>query len=147
MPVFGPYLAPLLFLAVVASLFIPGVLDFALGIVCFVGIAWGWSVQTNLPPGQDSLGVVDAAIFFGLCGLFGGGAIAWGWLSAARATAVMVCLRILATERDGNAVGLAILLGLFAATGWLATISSWPEHYLWSGTARPASRSTVSAAI
>lgn len=133
--------------AAVSALFAPRLLDYALGVL-FLAVAarglWGSSRPPEEPAGPPR-SVTWQVTVVGVVGLFGGGAIAWGWLTAARAVAGVVALALLATayatpreQRDTGATGCAVLLGLFAVTGWLGLFPPYLEEALWPGT--PAGR-------
>jgi len=80
----GQALTPFLFGAAALSLFVPGVLDFALGIVFLAGAGKGWWAVARRPVEAEGWGPLHPAVLLGLFGLFGGGAVAWGWLPAAQ---------------------------------------------------------------
>ena len=140
----GPPLGLLLAGAAFASVFLPRALDYAFGVVFLAGAARGlWASSGRLPEERSGgrWGLFHPVALVGLCGLFGGGSIAWGWLTAARAVAGVAGLAILAQaaasrgqQRDVEAVGCALLLGLFAAIGWLGLFPSYLEEAIWPGT-------------
>jgi hypothetical protein len=145
----GHLLGPVLIgTAVVSAVFAPRLLDYALGVV-FLGAAargvWGSSDRPTGEPAGPRWGVTWRVAAVGIFGLFGGGSIAWGWMTAARVTAGVVGLALFARaaamprgQRDTEAVGCAVLLGLFAATGWLELFPPYLEEAVWPGT--PAGR-------
>jgi len=136
--------ASLIGIAIVSALFAPRLLDYVLGALFLAGAAWGlWNSPdrpTNEPTGlrwNENWRVLGA----GIVGLFGGGAIAWGWIPASRVTAGIVGLIFLArssiwsrVRRDDEEMGCGLLLLLFAATGWLGLFPTYLEQELWPGT-------------
>jgi len=140
-------LAPLLIGTAVVSVFVPRLLDYSLGVVFLAAAARGLRGSSDRPTEEPDgpRSVTWRVMTVGVLGLFGGGAIAWGWMTAARATAGVVGLAILATayatpreRRDSDAMGCAVLLGLFAMTGWLGLFPPYLEEAIWPGT--PAGR-------
>ncbi|HJZ53818.1 MAG TPA: hypothetical protein VKE74_02610, partial [Gemmataceae bacterium] len=138
-------LCPALFgIAIVSAFFAPRLVDYALGVVFLAAAArglWGPSDRPSADPDGPLRSTDGRVMAVGIFGLFGGGAIAWGWITAARASAGVVGLALLAAayaKRDSEATGCAVLLGLFAATGWLGLFPPYLEQTLWPGT--PAGR-------
>jgi hypothetical protein len=144
----GPLLSFLLAGAAIASFFVPRALDYAFGAVFLAGAARGLRAALDHSLEERSgwrWGLFHPVILIGLCSLFGGGSIAWGWLTAARAAAGVAAFAILAQavassrqDRDIQALGCAPLLGLFAATGWLGLFPPFLEEAIVPGT--PAAR-------
>jgi hypothetical protein len=138
----------LLGIALVSAFFAPRLLDYALGVVFLAGAArglWGSPDDPTAEPGGSSGGVPLRVLAVGVFGLFGGGSIAWGWITAARVAAGVVGVGLLATafpwsreRRHDEATGCAVLLVLFAATGWLGLFPTYLEEAIWPGT--PAGR-------
>src|SRR5262249_14332304 len=131
-------------IAVVSAFFGPRLLDYALGVV-FLAIAarglWGLSDgPAEEPDGSRWRGPLRVAAI-GVIGLFGGGAVAWGGITAARVAAGVVGLAFFAMayamprgQRDTEAMGCAVLLGLFAATGCVGLFPTFLEQAVWPGT-------------
>src|SRR5262249_1741999 len=111
-------LCPALFgIAIVSAFFAPRLVDYALGVVFLAAAArglWGPRDRPSADP-DGPRGSTDGRVMaVGIFGLFGGGAIAWGWITAARASAGVVGLALLAAayaKRDSEATGCAVLLG------------------------------------
>src|SRR5438067_9963705 len=141
----------LLLLAGASAVFLPRVLDYALGALFLAGAARGLWASAGRPPEERPpwWSLFHPVWLVGLCGLFGGGSIAWGWLTASRVAAGVAAVLFLAQAaasrgRDGEGTGCALILGLFAATGWLGLFPSYLEQTLWPPT--PAGQ-TVSGVI
>jgi hypothetical protein len=147
-PRISPLIGPVLIVAAVVSVFVPRLLDYAFGLVFLAAAArgmWGFSASPVKEPSRSWWTEVRPAIGVGILGLFGGGAIAWGWITAARAAAGVVGLTLFAVawamprqQRDTEAMGCAALLGLFALTGWLGLFPPYLEESIWPG--NPAGR-------
>ena len=134
----------LLGIAVISAIFAPRLLDYALGVVFLAFAArglWDTSDRPTDEPAASRWSGTWRVMAIGILGLFGGGAIAWGWITAARVTAALVCLAFLVMaapwsreRRDHEALGCATLVGLFALTGWLGLFPTYLEQALWPGT-------------
>jgi hypothetical protein len=140
----GPLAGPLLAVAAVASLFLPRILDYAFGVVFLAGAAYGlWVSSRRATEDRPAWGLLHPVPLVGFFGLFGGGSIAWGWLTASRVTAGVIGLALLAPvvamalrrrPRDVEAEGCGLILLLFAATGWLGLFPTYFEQTLWPPT-------------
>jgi hypothetical protein len=130
--------------AVVSAVFAPRLLDYALGVLFLAGASRGLWPSSDRPTGEPTglpWGGTERVLAVGVVGLFGGGAIAWGWMTAARVAAGVVALAVLAAASTkprewwgSESLGCAVLLGLFAATGWLGLSPPYLEERLWPGT-------------
>ncbi len=129
--------------------FFPRALDVSLGVVCLAGAACGLFGLFQRLPVEQPWGIFHPIILIGLFGLFGGGSIAWGWITAARVAAGCACFVILveavfrwlsdSVEPPEGGLGeetsgCALILGLFAATGWLGLFPTYLEQELWPPT-------------
>ena len=134
----------LLGIAIVSALFAPRLLDYAFGVVFLAGAVVGLLSSPDRPtgePGGLQWNGTWRVMGVGVIGLFGGGAIAWGWITAARVTSGVVGIALLvlfsrwSRERRGEEeMGCGLLLLLFAATGWFGLFPTYFEQELWPGT-------------
>lgn len=150
MPRMNRLLAPgLLGIAVISAVFAPRLLDYTLGVLFLANAPRGLWPSSHRPteesPRPRWRDEPWRVMLVGVVGLFGGGAIAWGWMTASRVVAGVVGLWLFARaspwsreKRESEAMGCALLLGLFAVTGWLGFFPPYLEEHLWPGT--PAGR-------
>ena len=134
----------LLGIAIVSALFAPRLLDYAFGVVFLAGAVVGLLSSPDRPtgePGGLQWNGTWRVMGVGVIGLFGGGAIAWGWITAARVASGVVGIALLvlfsrwSRERRGEEeMGCGLLLLLFAATGWFGLFPTYFEQELWPGT-------------
>ncbi len=148
MPRIRQLLGPVLIGIAVVSIWAPRLLDYTLGVVFLAGAAQSLLVSTfRTVEGAvgSRVGVSWQVTMPRAFGLFGGGSIAWGWMTASRVTAGGLCLALIARaallrreQRDVEGLGCGVFLGAYAATAWLGLFSPYLEGTLWPGT--PAGR-------
>jgi hypothetical protein len=135
--------APLILLALIAlAVYNSRAFELVFGAGCLIGAASGLRNILRRPPSTHKWGIFHPVMLVGLFGLLGGGSIAWGCLTAARAAAGCASVLVLTQaifsrreQRDGEAVGCALIAALFATTGWLGLFPTYFEQELFPGTA------------
>jgi len=132
-------------IAAVSAVFAPRLLDYTLGVLFLAFAAWGLWPSSNRPTeecdGPQCKDEPCRVMLVGIVGLVGGGSIAWGWITAVRVAAGLVGLGFFLAaapwtreKRESEGMGCALVLGLFAATGWLGFFPTYLEEHLWPGT-------------